>query len=306
MKMAENIVTVKTWDEFKNAMNTKINGGDTLIISIAADLTDTEQHELPAPAQNYWATIEKIGTSSANSYIKIIGNDHTISGINIPDTYNYTAILLYKDTAGGTIDINIHNLKFINIKTPSIQLRKSTGANINVNLINCVITGMFDIYYAIISKLYQCNIVQISPRSQNIWASQKYYFIAEELYSTHYYYTHLNNTTTDDHPPAKVFDNSYIELNPGLTNLAEHTILGHQGYYDLTTFNQSCINCNKKLVLSFGSYNNTPKGVTILNCTNNQSDIPTKLKDKIKIITDEQMKNADYLNSIGFTVTPTN
>ena len=32
----------------------------------------------------------------------------------------------------------------------------------------------------------------------------------------------------------------------------------------------------------------------------------SNLANNIKIITDDQMKNADYLNSIGFTVTPTN
>lgn len=303
--MAEKIVTVKTWDEFKNAMNIKIKGYDTIVISITADLMDTEQHPLPAPATNYWATIEKIGTSSGDADVKIIGNNHTISGINIPDNY-YTAFLLYKSTAGGTININIYNLKFINIKTPTVQVYDATGSGISsINLTNCVITGIFDLYHKI-TELTQCNIVQMSPRTQNIRDDYySYYFIAENLYYTHYYYTHLNNITGDNRQLAGTFDNCYIELNPGMTNLVEHTILGGWRYYP-ATFKQSCINCNKKLNLSLDYNYISATGVTILNCTNEQSDIPAKLANNIKIITDEQMKNADYLNSIGFTVTPTN
>ena len=303
--MAEKIVTVKTWEEFKNAMNCEIKGGDTLIISITADLVDTEQHALPAPATNCWATIKKIGTSSSLSHVKIIGNDHTISGINIPDNYPYAALLMLNAPAGGFIDINIYNLKFINIKMPTIRVYSNNGNRIQeVNLTNCTITGIFDLYNEI-SKLHQCNIVQMSPRTQDIWQSETYYFIAPELHYTHYYYTHLNNITAKNRLPAEVIDNSYIELNTGMTNLAEHTIIG-QDDYSITRFNQSCINCNKKLVISFYSNYNGATGVTILNCTNDPSVIPAKFADKIKIITDDQMKNADYLNSIGFTVTPTN
>lgn len=300
--MAEKIVTVKTWEEFKAAMNCEIKGGDTLIISIAADLTDTEQHALPAPEDNYWATITNDRTAKAK--LKIIGNNHTISGINIPPTYYYSALL---NLSSVSVDISIYNLKFVNVQAPTVMLHNSHSAILSgIHLIGCTITGKFELSprspLPAFEDITQCNIVQLSP-GNSIGAV----LISNNIYYTHYYYTALARLpfSPGNRPIAKNIKHSYIEIDPLSEKYLMYVRFGGDGESgERITYNNSCINAPFEIQSEWQYIE--AYGVTVFNCTNKNMTVPESLKDKIKIITDDQMKNADYLNSIGFTVTPTN
>ena len=299
--MAEKIVTVKTWDEFKNAMNTTINNGDTLIISIAADLTDTEQHALPTPEDNYWATITNDRTAQETAKLKIIGNNHTISGINIPPTYEYSALL---NLSSVKVDISIYNLKFVNVQAPSVMLHNANGGGTRIHLIGCTITGKFELCALRPSSAFyditQCNIVQLCPGN-----GKSAVLISNNIYFTHYYFTALAILpfSPGNRPIARSIEYSYIEIDPlSEKNLMYVRFDGESG--KRITFNNSCINAPFEIQSEWEYID--AYGVTVFNCTNKNMTVPESLKDTIKIITDDQMKNADYLNSIGFTVTPTN
>ena len=297
--MAEKIVTVKTWDEFKNAMNCEIKGGDTLIISIAADLTDTEQHALPTPEDNYWATITN--DRNAKAKLKIIGNNHTISGINIPPTYDYSALL---NLSSVSVDISIYNLKFVNVQAPSVMLHSPTDSLTHIHLIGCTITGKFELcawsHSSAFADITQCNIVQLCPGH-----GKSAVLISNNIYYTHYYFTALAELpySPGKRPIAINIEHSYIEIDPLSEKNLRYVRFDGESSRRIT-YNNSCINAPFEIQTEWGYIE--AYGVTVFNCTNKNMTVPESLKDTIKIITDDQMKNADYLNSIGFTVTPTN
>ena len=267
---------VSNLDELKAALQSAASG-DTLNINITKDIT-VGQPALPAP---------RAWVATRAQTINIYGNSHTISGINLPSQV-YSKSLIYF-TYNLTSKLYIHDIKILNALCVDTPLAKGEY-QVYIYLYNSTITGNFNLFFESSGgDINQCNI--------SITTGHAPYF--QTAQNSHIYVGLLTPSAaplSGNIVPG--YTNSYIEINDkfGALNFDKVSRL-------LEDSTNSCINLTSNVSGTINN-NSATKGVSVFNTTHAPNITSTAAK--LKGITDDQMKNADYLNSIGFAVNETN
>lgn len=291
--------TVSTFAQFLTALQTAVDGS---IIELANDIDFNEW--IPPDGQTYPIHVPSDATQLGD--LTINGNGHTIYNLT-----NYRASagssLFYLHTLITGVDhIKFNNINFLNVActNENVQLFVSnfnSGANDvthPVSFNDCTIQGVFNapfgksIYYARCMMTIQSNRNQIEPSANN---QKPYYYMC---------WIWLKEVIKDNN-------------NPFLTHLDTCYVQGQKTAQAANTNNtfftnciNSCINFTANIVQStpaLSSVVQAAAGNVKLNIVNTDHLTGTAASTSTAVVgvTDEQMKNTQYLFDIGFDILPT-
>ena len=290
--MAEKTDTynVNSWESFIVALQKAPSTSTALKkINITADLTFPD-HLKPEEGTDY--IYKPVYNYALEGGLVVDGQNHEIKNVKVYDV-NINKIFQTHTTSSRYGSLKVNNLKILNCYCPNTRFTLPYTPECS----NLTITGVWytgvpangSVYVDFISN---SNLVQML--AQNVSPAQLFGY---NCYNTH---TYIIITRKFD-VPIWISNQvrSFLEIDDKFANT-----LDFQPNPGDTAWR------NNAVVLKSDASFNIPSRLTPDDTISifNKTTAPNvhSLSDKIKMITDEQMKNADYLNSIGFTVTPTN
>lgn len=273
---------VNSWESFIVALQKAPSDSSALKkINITADLTFPDNLEPEAGADYVYKPVYNYTLQGG---LVVDGQNHVIKNVKVYGTNINKIFQTHTDTYYYSLEVR--NLKILNCYCPNTRF---TLPYIPV-CTNITVTGVWytgainDRVY--LGRIYNSNLVQMFAPT----VSPEMIF-GYNCYNTH---TYIIITRKFD-VPINVFaqNSSFLEIDDKFANTLK-----------FANWRSSAVVLKSNASLELPNSLVPDDTLSIFNTTTAPN--VRSLSNKIKMLTDDQMKNADYLNSIGFTVTPTN
>ena len=261
---------VSTWKDFVNAYTAEAAAGETeRTIEIMADL-DCNDMPFSNPISN-----------PANVKVTINGNQHNIWNISTESVVNSTLIRVSSNKIVTWNKVNFGNIN--RIENYDIFSGNSSAV---MEFYDCTFVGK-GYSLANSSKFYRCAITWTGRRVTGNFSATVYYYNCWLHFEIVYAKQNTHNIEFYN------LDSSYLE---GKFDGADDTIKSAGPI--AVTINNSVINMDSNLTRS-----RIAQGCTYVSVFN-KTKMPNSASDNANLIgvTDDQMKDANYLSSIGFNI----
>lgn len=282
------IYNVNSWESFIVALQKEPSDDYALKkINITADLTFPDNLEPEAGTDYIYNTIYN---STLQGGLVVDGQNHEIKNIKV---YNSQINKIFQTPERSDFgSLEVRNLKILNCYCPNTRFTLPyTPRCINITVTGVWYTGRPPGAKVYFDFIYNSNLVQIL--APTVSPEQ---IVGYNCRNTH---TYIIITRKFDVPiQISKQNSSFLEIDDKFANT-----------FDFLPFSGTFWRSSAVVLKSNASFNLpneliSDDTISIFNKTTAPN--VRSLNDKIKLLTDDQMKNADYLNSIGFTVTPTN
>lgn len=275
------VTNVSTMHELIVAMRTAVS--DTTI-NIMADLDYNEV------LTDVTGTIE---INSSNDIIRdviINGNNHAI--YNIDGSFMNPTVFQVKNIQ----NFELKDLSFLNchITKSTTSLMSYSGSSSNIQINNCVVQGMFWGY--IFGNGFSVNDTMFTLSGKGNLGN------STATYNRCWIKLDGVRCTASSNGFWRNLNSCYIEGDFGANNESASTVF-------FNGISNSCINLNIHINVTPTSLNvRFPNGTEYINIINSDKltfvDTPLPSTTRNILVTDEQMKNAEYLSQIGFDIVP--
>lgn len=279
---------VNSWESFIVALQKAPSDSSALKkINITADLTFPDNLE-PEPGTDY--IYKPVYNYKLQRGLVVDGNNHVIKNVKV---YNTRIRKIFQThTAYDYYSLEVRNLKILNCYCPNTRFTLPyIPACYNITVTGVWYTGAPDDEPVHVAFINNSNLVQIL--APTVTPAQ---LIGYNCIGSH---TYIIITRKFD-VPIKISNQhySFLEIDDKFANTLNFRPV------DQEVWNSSAVVLKSSAAFDLPSELTRGDTVSIFN----KATAPNvrSLSNKIKMLTDDQMKNADYLNSIGFTVTPTN
>lgn len=291
--------TVSTVEQFLTALQTAVDGS---VIELANDLDFNNW--IPPDGQTYPIHVPSDATQLGD--LTINGNGHTIYNLTNYRPSAGSSLFYLHTIVSGVDHIKFNNINFLNVACTSDNVMIFT-TNFNsgasdvthpVSFNDCTLQGVFNapfgksVYYNRCMFTIQSNRNQIEPAASN---QKPYYYMC---------WFWLKTVIKDNNNPFLThLDTCYVQGQK--TGQATNT---NNNYF--TVCQNSCINFTANIVMSTPALSTVVQaatGTTKINIVNTDHLTGTAASTSTAVVgvTDEQMKNAQYLFDIGFDILPT-